>query len=162
MRFKKIHGKAVFIDEFIDHYRRIRKRLSFPHAAAKTIIKLLFPKSKRLGKGAFKSAYYVYSRKRDLVLKVSKTKNLKNDLKAYKKVPKTKRNRYLGKIYWHTKYCLLQKWGKKPRGLSKKDPRLIKLKKKLKYYGLTDIRPDNVCFFDGVLKAVDVSVRKRR
>ncbi|MCX5698181.1 MAG: hypothetical protein NTX01_00560 [Candidatus Omnitrophica bacterium] len=161
-RFKRIAQKAEFIDEFIDHYRRIRRRISFPHKAAETVIKLLFPRSKHLGRGAYKSVYYVYSQERDLVLKLSPTKNLKRDFKVYEKVPETIRNRYIAKMYWHTRYCLLQKLGKRPRKLSEKDPRLIDLKYRLKPYGLTDIRPDNVCLFKGNLKVVDANLSRRK
>lgn len=160
MRHKTIFEKAKFVDEFVDHYNKIRKRENFPHKAVGAVIKLLFPNSKKLGGGRFKTAFYVSSRKRDLVIKVSKTKNLKNDFKVYKRIPNSIRNRYHAKLYWKTKYCLLQKWGKVKKNLSKKDPELVQLKNRLKPYDLTDIRPANVGLVDGKLKVLDAKIKK--
>ncbi len=161
MRHKTIHKKALFIDEFVDKFNQIRKRKNFPYKAVGTIIKLLFQKSEFLGKGAFKNVYYISSRKKDLVLKLSKKKYLKNDMKVYNKIPKSIRNRYHAKIYWHTKYCLIQKWGNQNK-ISKRDKRLINLKNKLKPYDLIDIRPANVGFVDGKLKVLDALIKKKR
>ena len=159
MAHERIRQKAEFIDQFILYYRQSRKRTRFPHKAAGQLIKLLFRKSSYLGAGAHKSAFYVPTRKKDLVLKISETKNLKNDFRVYRHIPSTIRNRYFAKMYWATTHCLLQKWAKQPE-ISKKDPRIIKLKKKLKLHGLTDIRPANVGFIDGKLKVLDASLCK--
>ena len=160
VRHANIRKKAVFIDQFIDHYNRIRHRTNFPHKAAKEIISLLFPNSKPLGKGAFKTTHFITSRSRKLVLKLSRPKNIRADISAYNRVPLTLRNRYCAKIYWITRYCLLQQYANKVKNISKKDPKLLELKKKLKKYGLTDIRPDNVGFVNRKLKVFDPLAKK--
>ncbi|MDO8647065.1 MAG: hypothetical protein Q7R70_01455 [Candidatus Diapherotrites archaeon] len=160
MRHKSIYEKKVrFIDDFVDKYIRIRHSKNFPHTAIGIVIKLLFPKSYKINKGWYKTAFYISSRKKDLVIKIGRTKNLKQDWKAYQKFPKGIRNKYFAKIYWHSKYCLLQKWGKAAK-ISNKDPRIIKLKEKASYYGLNDIKPANTAFFDGKLKIIDASIKK--
>ncbi len=159
MRHENIRKKAEFIDRFIELYRGIHKTTNFPHGATEKLILLLFPKSEHLGKGAFKTAILIRSNGKKFVLKISERRNLGKDFTAYRRIPETLRNRYVAKTYWATKHCLLQKWAKQTK-ISKKDPQLLELKKKLKSYGLTDIRPANVGFIDGHLKAIDISLKK--
>lgn len=157
IRHALIYKKAKFIDEFIDKYKSIRQRTSFPHREVATIIRLLFPGSNYSGRGALKTVHKVSSRARDLVLKTSHPKNIRNDQRAYKRLPENIRNRYFGKIYWTTKYCLLQKYGKKsqvPPDIQKKLRQIAKL------YRLIDVRKDNVRRIDGRFKIVDANVSK--
>jgi hypothetical protein len=51
------------------------------------------------------------------------------------------RNRYFAKIYWGTKYCLLQKYGRKAKVPA---PVLKKLRAFGKQYRLTDINEANI------------------
>lgn len=159
MRHRRIWKRARFIDEFIDAYRKVRRLTNFPHKAVKTILPLIFPGSKFAGKGAFKTVHKVSSRAKDLVLKTSRARHAKRGLRAYRMLPKTKRNRYFAKIYWKTKYCVLQKYGKKVT-IPKRE--LTKLKIFAATYGLTDIRPDNIRKVDGRLKIVDANVKGKR
>lgn len=167
MRHKTIWNKALFLDEFIEKYNKIRHRRAFPHNQAGIMVKLLFPESKRLGKNSyakFKRAYYVSSRTRDLVLKIGDAKNVKLDGNAYKYLPKTVRNRYFAKIYWHTKYCLLQKYGKEvkiPKNQKSKLKDDINWHLRNKPYYLSDIRPDNIRQVDGTPKVIDATLKKR-
>jgi len=158
MRHALIRRKALFIDGFVNSYRRIRRRTTFPHKEVSTIVHLLFPGSSYSGRGAFKTVHRVSSRAKDLVLKASNRRNIRNDERAYNRLPKNIRNRYFAKVYWRTKYCLLQKYGKS----SKVPPeRLKKLKRIAKKYGLTDVRPANVRKVDGQFKIVDASLSRR-
>lgn len=158
MRHALIKKKAEFIDQFVDAYKRIRKRSSFPHKEVGSIIHFLFPGSSYSGRGAFKTVHRISSRAKTLVLKTSHFKNITKDVRAYKRLPPRVRNRYFAKIYWRTKYCVLQKYGRKiavhPGGLNK-------LKAVARKYGLTDVRPDNIRKVDGHFKIVDASARKR-
>ncbi len=156
IRHASIYKKAKFIDQFIDKYKSVRKRFSFPHKEVATIIHFLFPNSTYSGRGAFKTVHKVSSRARNLVLKTSQPKNIRNDERAYRRLPSNLRNRYFAKIYWRTKYCLLQKYGKRT---SIPSDRLKKLKSIAKQYKLTDVRPDNVRKVDGHFKIVDASLR---
>ena len=159
MRHALIHKKAQFIDKFVDNYRQIRKRTTFPHKEVGAIIHFLFPGSSYSGRGAFKTVHKISSRTKDLVLKASNKKNIRNDERTYKRLPSNIRNRYFAKVYWRTKYCLLQKFGKKSQVPLE---RLKKLKLIAKQYGLTDVRPENVRKVNGKHKIVDASISQKR
>jgi hypothetical protein len=123
------------------------------------IIHFLFPGSSYSGRGAYKTVHKISSRARDLVLKSSNPKNIKNDERAYKRLPPTLRNRYFAKIYWRTKYFMLQKYGTKSKV---PDEKLRQLKSVAGKHGLTDVRPANIRKVDGRYKIVDASVRNRK
>lgn len=156
MRHTRIYEKALLLDAIVRAYRRSRGRKSFPHKMVGQIIPLLFPGSKRLGRGAFKTAYRVSSTARNLVLKTARSRYIRRDLELYKTIPSRVRNRYFAKIYWGTKYCLLQKYGKE-----KNVPQKIrkKLKAKGKEFGLSDVRDDNIRWVDRRFKIVDANLR---
>lgn len=154
---RSIYKKALFIDQLIDYYKHARKRSNFPHRIIEQVIHLLFPSSHHLGRGFFKTVHYIPSRAKDLAIKTASTKSIRSDMRVYKRLPKNIRNRYFAKIYWNTKYCILQKYGKKVR-VPEKD--ILKLKRVAKKYGLTDVRQDNIRKIDGVFKIIDANLRK--
>src|SRR2546430_1536768 len=84
MRHALIYRKAELLDDFIDVYKRARKLRHFPHQAVGTVIRLLFPGGRALGRGAFKTVHKIFARERDLVLKTSHRKNLHSDERAYR------------------------------------------------------------------------------
>ncbi len=159
MRHALIRRKALFLDQFIDAYKRVRRRRTFPHREVQTMIRFLFPGSAFSGRGAFKTVHKVSSRERDLVLKTSNPRSLLRDERAYRRVPPTLRNRYFAKIYWRTKYCLLQKFG-----VARLVPpqQLARLKEVGERYRLTDVRPANIRRVEGAFKIVDASLSRRR
>ena len=159
MRHALIRKKAVFIDQFVDNYRRIRKRKTFPHREVAVIIQLLFPGASYSGRGAFKTVHKVSTRAKDLVLKTSNRTNIQNDERAYKRIPQNIRNRYFAKVYWRTKYCLLQKYG---RSFNAPPEKLRKLKVIANKYRLTDVRPANVRKVGTQFKIVDASLSNRK
>ena len=159
-RHRRILEKARILDRFIDEYRKVKKRVKFPHKEAKSLIRVFFPRSSFAGRGAFKTVHRVSSRARDLVLKTSNPANIKNDWRAYHRIPPTLRNRYFAKIYWTTKYCLLQKHGKGTRGIPKEvKKRLMEIGRQ---FGLKDIRPANIRKVDGHFKIVDANLANRK
>ena len=160
MHHENIRKKAEFIDRFIELYRQLRKRKRFPHNATGKLILLLFPNSKKLAKGAHKTSFSIQIRRKRLALKISERKDLRNDFRAYRRLPITIRNRYFAKMYWATKHCLLQKLAKQKPIITKKNYQFLKLKKKLTSHHLTDIRPANVGWIDGKLKVLDANIRK--
>jgi hypothetical protein len=158
MRHALIHRKALLLDQFIDVYKRVRRRKTFPHQATAKIIPLLFPGSSVAGRGAFKTVHKVSARVRDLVLKTSARKNIRMEVRAYRKLPSRIRNRYFAKVYWRTKYCLLQKFGSE---CDVPPSRLARLKQVARKYELTDVRPGNIRCVGGVGKIVDATVVRR-
>ena len=80
---------------------------------------------------------------------------LPQEERAFKRLPSTVCNRYFAKVYWRTKYCLLQKFGSE---CSVPPSRLARLKQVAGKYGLTDVRPGNIRCVGGVGKIVDATV----
>lgn len=155
MRHVLIQRTARLVDQFVDVYKRARKRTTFPHKGVHEIVTLLFPGSAKTGRGAFKTVFVVRSRKRSLALKTSNSNQIMNDWLAYHRLPKGIRNRYFAKIYWLTDHCLLQKYGQE----SRVPERVLRdLKKIGKKFGLRDIRPANILKIDGQFKIVDAGL----
>lgn len=152
MRHASLRTRAEIVDLIIDRYNRVRGRKNFPKQIVAGVVSLMFPDSNFEGRGAFKEVHAVHSRTRKLVLKLSNAKSTRRDWSVYRRLPAGIRNRYFAKIYWHTKYCLLQKYGKK-EPVPKHE--LRKLRTRVKQYGLKDIKADNVRRVEGHFKIVD-------
>lgn len=120
----------------------------------------ILPKSEWVGNGAYKNVYRVRTQARNLVLKIGDHEHIQNDLRVYHKFHKNVRNRYFAKIYWHTKYCLLQKFGAPAGRISSSE--LRRLKDKGKKNGLCDVKPANIRLVDGHYKIVDANIRSER
>jgi hypothetical protein len=160
VRHELIRRKALLIDHVIDMYKRDRSRRSFPHKAVSILVPLLFPGSTLSGRGWFKTVHRVSSRERELVLKTANRRSIHADQIAYRRIPSTIRHRYFGKIYWRTRYCLLQKYGSP--GPVPPD-RLQKLKAVARRYHLDDVKEANVRKINGTFKIVDANpIRRRR
>lgn len=156
MRHHGIYEKALLIDKFVEFYLKARKRKTFPHKEVGQLIGLLFPGSRKLGRGAFKTVYRVSSTARDLALKISREDSVTKDIEVYNRLPSNIRNRCFAKIYWHTRFCLLQKYGK---AVTIPPQELEILKEKGTRYGLTDVRVANVRKVEGRFKIVDAIVK---
>jgi hypothetical protein len=155
LRHERIRKKARFLDEFIEAHKKARRRKRFPHQAVEVIIPLLFRRWRAEGRGAFKTVHRVSTTSRHVALKTASAKHISKDWRIYQTLPRGTRNRYFAKIYWKTKYCLLQKYGKQVRRVS---PRaMTTLKKFAKENGLWDVQPGNIRKIDGHYKIVDAN-----
>ena len=154
MRHAILKKRAEIVDLIIDHYNRVRGRRNFPKKIVADVIGLIFPSSNFEGRGFFKEVHTVRSRARTLVLKLSHAKSTRRDWKVYHRLPAGIRNRYFAKIYWHTKYCSLQKYGEKVR-VPKQELQL--LRSRVRKYGLRDIRAANIRKVEGHFKIVDAN-----
>lgn len=155
MRYRRLRQTARFLDQFIDSYRRLRRRKTFPHKAVEQIIPLLFRGWRREGRGAFKTVYRVTSTSNHVALKRARGRHIRRDMKLYKALPGSLRNRYFAKIYWHTKYCLLQKYGRRVKHVPSREMQM--LKRFAKDHGISDIRAENIRKIDGRFKIVDAN-----
>lgn len=144
------------MDGIIRAYKRARGRKYFPHKVVEQVVPLLFPDSRRLGRGFFKTVYRVSSTARDLALKLAGSRYIRRDIRLYRAIPNGVRNRYFAKVYWATKYCLLQKYGEKRKVPTRV---LEKLRGRGEKLGLSDVRPDNIRRVDGHFKIVDANPR---
>ncbi len=158
MRHKTIHDKALLLDSIVDYYMKGRHRIYFPHKQLRRVLPMLFPEIKPEGRGVFKTVYRITSRNstRDLVLKAGSASSTRRDWSVYNSLPKGIRNRYFAKIYWPTKYFVLQKFGER---VPVPSDELRRLKTKTRKY-LTDVRLANIRFVDGHFKVVDAHPRR--
>jgi len=140
------------VDAIIDHYIKVRKRKNFPKKIVEPVLKLVFPESHYIGRGFHKVVHAIYSRSFKRVIKISNFKSTNRDWDLYHRLPRTIRNLYFAKIYWHTKYCSLQKFGRKA---VVPQVQLEKLKRRVKQYGLTDVRAENIRKFGKGFKIID-------
>jgi hypothetical protein len=159
-RHERLRRKAHVIDDAVDEYRNSRGLSIFPHKKVRGMAEFILPKSKWVGNGAYKNVYRVRTQARNLVLKIGDQKHILNDLRVYRRFHKNVRNRYFAKIYWRTKYCLLQKFGDPADDISPIE--LQKLKDKGKENGLCDVKVANIRLVDGRYKIVDANIRDER
>ena len=158
VRHKTIHKRCLLLDQLIDGFNARRRGKNFPRKQVDQLMPMLFPGSIYAGRGFFKTVHKVSSRARDLVVKTAPRRSLESDLEVYRRIPKEIRNRYFAKIYWSTKYCLLQKFG--GRGRVPRE-RLEYLKRMGRDHGLTDINAKNIRKIDGAYKIVDANLSKK-
>ncbi|HWC94855.1 MAG TPA: hypothetical protein VG475_17305, partial [Pseudolabrys sp.] len=111
IRHSTLRQKAEIIDFIVDRYKKVRGRKTFPKGILKDIVPLFFLNSRYIGRGFHKEVFAIRSRAHIRVLKISNAKSTKRDLRVYNRLHPNIRNRYFAKIYWQTKYCLLQKFG---------------------------------------------------
>jgi hypothetical protein len=156
MPYKDIKKKAHLLDKFIDMNKKF---LALPIKEVEVIMRYLFPtcfvKSKGMYKTVFRICTTSRSKKRFLVLKIGKRESIEDDHRAYKRFPKNVRKRYFAKIFWHTKYCLLQEYGEEAHATKQE---LAIMKTIAARYGLTDIKKENVRRVNGRLKIIDATV----
>jgi hypothetical protein len=154
MLFEDIHKRAVLIDEFIDVNK---KSFNLPMKEIDVIIRYLFPSCYVRSKGWFKTVFKVCTREKNkrVVLKIGKVESIKDDIKVYHKLPAKMRRKYFARIYWHTKYCLLQEYGEDAKPSVKEVERMRKMALR---YGISDVRKENIRMFKGKLKMVDAKL----
>ena len=92
---------------------------------------------------------------KEIVLKVGARKIIENDHHAYKRVPENLRHQLFARIFWHTKYCLLQEYGFSAR-VTQED--LTHLRATVYRYGVFDVKAENLKRINGQLKIIDVNV----
>jgi hypothetical protein len=155
VRFKDLHKRAKVIDKMIDTYRISRKNV-FPNLKDLTdIVALVFPKSIMVSFGSFKVVYKLLQNGNELAFKVGRKEAIEQDHQTYKRFPKDTRRAYFARIFWHTKYCLLQEHGIE---IEVSADELAKLRDVAGEYGLMDINCANVRSFNGHLKIIDATI----
>lgn len=162
MRHKKIKDNVVTIlEDIILYIKRDRKRKNMPFKEIKTIMGILFPKTKSYNeknekklKGFYKHVFVIYSKNGKLTLKIGRSnKDIRKDHTTYtqlcKRLGENKANRCFAKIYWRHGLFMLQKYGKKVEVPDKEIERLKEIT------GLKDVRKANIMKFDSKFKIVD-------
>lgn len=154
MKFKTLHQRAKILDNLIDAY--ISSRTGFvPVNELQNIVPTIFSEAKLLSFGMHKLVFHILYRQQDFVLKIGKKDAIENDHKAYKQLPHPYRHVYFARVFWHTKYCLLQEYGVK---VDVTPQELSQLRSIANKFGLLDISCENIRNIDGYLKIVDAAI----
>lgn len=155
VKYKHFFEKAKLLDKLIDEYRTSRKIRFVPVDNLSSLVNSVFPDARLLGYGLHKIVFRLEHKTHMLAFKVGKAQDIELDHQAYNRLPHEIRHVYLAKIYWHTKYTLLQQYGLETelteQGLAR--IRLIATK-----YGLFDVTCENIRIVDGDSKIIDAGI----
>ncbi len=91
------------------------------------------------------------------MLKVGAKRAIESDHQAYKRVPENIRHQLFARIYWHTKYCLLQQYGYPAHVTA---AQLARIRRIVYRYGVFDVKPENLKSVNGALKIIDANVTR--
>jgi hypothetical protein len=154
LKYKTLYHKARQIDHLIDHYIHSTGSTVIPQEQLKKLILKDFPELYLKDFGWHKIVFGIRVDQK-LVLKVGATKSIENDHRAYKRVPESTRHQLFARIFWHTKYCLLQEYGF-PAKVTPME--LASLRRIVYKYGISDVKADNLKRIDGQLRIIDANV----
>lgn len=155
MNYKTFHNTAKQIDQLIDDYMLSSGTSIIPQEELKKIILKEVPDLYVTNVGWHKIVFGIHSIDKKIVLKVGPKNSIENDHRAYKRVPENMRHKLFAKIFWHTKYCLLQEYGF-PAHVTQEE--LTRLRQIVNRYGIFDVKAENVKCIDEKLKIIDANV----
>lgn len=155
MRFKSLHEKAQILDDLIDGYVETKMTGFVPKRQLQQIVTSVFPDAALNSFGLHKLVFHLKHKQHDLALKVGQAKWLERDHRAYRQLPPRLRHVYFAKVFWHTKYTLLQEFGVEAEVTPRQ---LLQFRAIANRYGLLDITCDNIRKVDGALKIIDAGV----
>jgi hypothetical protein len=152
VKFKTLHAIAKELDNSIDDYI-INEKIGFLSFSdlEKTVMNVL-PNAVMVDFGLHKLVFSLRHKTHILALKVGRAQAIELDHKVYKQMPKDGRDVYFARIFWHTKYSLLQEWGIE---VEVSPQQLLQLRGIAEKYGLLDVTCDNIRSFNGNLKIID-------
>jgi len=128
---------------------------AIPQEQLKSTVLKNFPDLYVINIGWHKIVFGIHSIDQKIVLKVGPKNSIENDHRAYKRVPENIRHKLFARIFWHTRYCLLQEYGF-PAHVTQEE--LTRLRLIVNKYGVFDIKAENLKRIDGDLKIIDANV----
>jgi len=152
VKFKNLHERAKMLDDLIDAYITSKNSVFVPMSELIALVPLIFPDTSMMSFGMHKLVFRVKYASEVLALKIGKEADIENDHTAYKQLPHPYRHVYFARVFWHTKYCLLQEYGVEVEVTSQELSQLRSIAGK---FGLLDISCDNIRNIDGYLKIID-------
>jgi len=155
VKFKTLHEKAIHLDNLIDGFREKKGTTFVPMANLQEIVLKTFPDAAMVNFGLHKLVFRLRHKSHELALKIGKNEAIKVDYEAYKRMPSSERHVYFARVFWHTKYSLLQEYGVEAE-VSPEEFAQIKII--ADRYGLLDITCDNIRKVNGNLKIIDASI----
>ena len=155
MKFKTLHERAKILDDLVDAYRSAKKTAFVPLNELKNIVLMIFPDSLMESFGIHKLVFRLRHKSHELALKIGKKEAIERDHKAYKQLPRNIRHVYFARVFWHTKYCLLQEYGLETQVTAEE---LVQLRSIASKFGLLDISCENIRNINGYLKIIDAGI----
>jgi hypothetical protein len=155
VKFKSLHEKAKHLDGLIDEYRKAKGNSFVPMKSLQEIVLTVFPETTIFDFGLHKLVFRLRHKSHELALKIGKSETIEFDHKVYNHMPADVRHVYFARIFWHTKYCLLQEYGVEA-DVSAQD--LVQIRSIAAKYGLLDITCDNIRSVNGNLKIIDAGI----
>ena len=155
MKFKTLHEKAKSLDVLIDEYMKTRQTGFVPFRSLEKMVVSVFPDAVRVSFGLHKLVFRLNHKSHLLALKVGKAEAVELDHKSYKQLPQAERHAYFARVFWHTKYSLLQEWGVE---VEVSPQQLAGVRALAGKYGLLDITCDNIRSVNGTLKIIDAVI----
>ncbi len=155
MKFKSLHERAELLDDIVDSYLKSKGTAFVPMNELRNIVPMMFPNTAMVNFGMHKLVFRVRHKSHELALKIGKEDAIEKDHKAYKQLPSQYRHVYFAKVFWHTKYCLLQEYGVE---VDVTPQELVQLRSIASRFGLLDISCDNIRNINGYLKIIDAGI----
>ncbi|MCW3996502.1 MAG: hypothetical protein NWE98_10210 [Candidatus Bathyarchaeota archaeon] len=159
MKYKSLHHTAKHIDRLIDETIKSKKIVFLTQNELKDLILNQYPYFYVASMGWHKIVFGNCSVDRKIVLKVGNQKSIENDHRVYKRVPENVRHKFFAKIYWHTKYCLLQEYGLPAHVTAEQ---LNRIRREVYKYGIIDVKAENLKNIDGTIKIIDANATSIR
>jgi hypothetical protein len=155
VKFKSLKEKADAVDNLIDQYIITKNTRFPPKQRLIETVSAVFPNAALVNLGLHKLVFRLTHKTHTLALKVGKQTAIERDHRAYKQFPPSLRHVYFARVFWHTKYCLLQEYGVEAEVTREQ---LLYLRKLAYKYGLLDITCENIRSVNGELKIIDAGV----
>jgi hypothetical protein len=155
VKFKSLHEKAKLVDDLIDEYIKTKNSSFVPMKNLEQIVLMIFPDAVLVNFGLHKLVFRLRHKSHELALKIGKSESIERDHEVYRQMPTSIRHFYFARVFWHTKYCLLQEYGVEA-DVSAQD--LVQLRAIANKYDLLDITCDNIRSVNGNLKIIDASI----
>jgi hypothetical protein len=157
LKYKQLHHEAKHIDRLIDRQLTLLGGLFLSTGAIEALVEANYPDFLVENCGWHKIVFRNRQIDDKVVLKIGPRRSIENDHQAYKRLPKSIRHLVFARIYWHTKYCLLQEFGE----TAAVTPEQLECMRQAVYkYGVFDIKTENLRWIDGKLKIIDASATR--
>ena len=157
LKYRELHHQARHIDRLIDHHIHAEGSLFITQENLKKIVLDHYPDFYVESCGRHKIVFCNRTVDHKVVLKTGPKKSIENDHRAYKQLPERERHRFFARIYWHTKYCLLQEYGFPAQVTSEQ---MAQLRRAVYKYGIIDVKADNLRMVRGELKIIDANATR--
>ena len=155
MKFKSLHAKAKLVDDSIDEYIKTKNSSFVPMKNLEEMVPAIFLEARLRNFGLHKLVFFLRHKSHELALKIGKPEAIELDHETYRRMPPSIRHVYFARIFWHTKYCLLQEYGVEAEVSTEA---LVQIRAIAGQYGLLDITCDNIRSVNGNLKIIDASI----